>query len=77
MVGGPSDAGLSELAMLWVLNLSDGDHSLLDIAERSGLKFASVLAAAKALQDHSLLRVIDDQNSLSGPAPREVAKVKE
>ena len=28
----------SELALLWVLNLSDGRHSLLDIAERSGLR---------------------------------------
>ncbi|WP_366941854.1 winged helix-turn-helix domain-containing protein [uncultured Nostoc sp.] len=23
--------------MLWVLNLSDGHHTLLDIAERSGM----------------------------------------
>ena len=30
---------LGELALLWVLNLSDGRHSLLDIAERSGLEF--------------------------------------
>ena len=28
-------------ARLWVLNLSDGEHSLLDIAERSGLPFAA------------------------------------
>ena len=28
-----------ELALLWVLNLSDSRHSLLDIAERSGLEF--------------------------------------
>ena len=28
-----------EMAMLWVLNQSDGTHSLLDIAERSGLAF--------------------------------------
>ena len=38
---GPSAAArtraLDELALLWVLNLSDGRHSLLDIAERSGL----------------------------------------
>ena len=27
-------------ARLWVLNLSDGQHSLLDIAERSGISFA-------------------------------------
>ena len=34
------------MAMLWVLNLSDGDHSLLDIAERSGLPFDAVADAA-------------------------------
>ena len=28
-------------ARLWVLNLSDGEHSLLDIAERSGIPFSS------------------------------------
>ena len=36
-------------ARLWVLNLSDGEHSLLDIAERSGLPFSAVRAAAKLL----------------------------
>lgn len=25
--------------MLWVLNLSDGHHTLLDIAKRSGISF--------------------------------------
>src|SRR5262249_2766732 len=29
-------------ARLWVLNLSDGEHSLLDIAERSRLPFSTV-----------------------------------
>ena len=38
------------MAMLWVLNLSDGEHSLLDIAERSGLPFATVRVAADALR---------------------------
>jgi aminopeptidase-like protein len=28
-----------QLAMLWVLSLSDGRHSLIDIAERSGIEF--------------------------------------
>jgi hypothetical protein len=38
-VGG-ADAGVDQVALLWVLNLSDGSHSLLDIAERAGLPFA-------------------------------------
>ena len=44
-----------ELAMLWVLNLSDGKHSLLDIAERSELPFELVHQAAKSLVDCKLL----------------------
>jgi aminopeptidase-like protein len=56
MVGGPADAGLSEMAMLWVLNQSDGKNSLLDIAERAGLDFDSIHKAARALEEHQLLR---------------------
>jgi len=48
-------------ARLWVLNLSDGDHSLLDIAERSGLPFFRIREAASALSDAGLLA--DDQKS--------------
>lgn len=44
-----------ELALLWVLNLSDGDHSLLDIADRAGLSFTVVRRAADALLEHRLL----------------------
>ncbi len=43
------------LALLWVLNLSDGGHSLLDIAERADLPFGSVQAAARALEKAGLL----------------------
>lgn len=46
------------LARLWVLNLSDGQASLLDIAERSGLSFAEVLAAARVLRDAHLLELV-------------------
>ncbi|MGH7146323.1 MAG: DUF4910 domain-containing protein [Nitrospiraceae bacterium] len=52
--GGP-EAARHELALLWVLNLSDGDHSLLDIAERSGLDFQVVQGAADVLCQHHLL----------------------
>jgi aminopeptidase-like protein len=44
-----------EMALLWVLNYSDGDHSLLDIAERSGLAFAAIRHAADVLLEHDLL----------------------
>jgi aminopeptidase-like protein len=32
-MGGQKDVGTFELALLWVLNLSDGNHTLLDIAD--------------------------------------------
>ena len=54
--GGAIDGASRELAFLWVLNLSDGRSSLLDIAERSGLPFATVHAAADALASHGLLK---------------------
>jgi aminopeptidase-like protein len=48
--------------LLWVLNFSDGDHSLLDIAERSGLPFLLVRAAADTLLEHDLLRDVTSPN---------------
>ena len=54
-MGGLPDAGLRELALLWVLNLSDGDNSLLDIAERADVPFALVREAADALLANDLL----------------------
>lgn len=57
-IGGHVDQNAAELALLWVLNLSDGGHSLLDVAERSGLEFHVVKAAADALLEHDLLREV-------------------
>jgi aminopeptidase-like protein len=42
-------------ARLWTLNLSDGQHSLLDIAERSGLSFQTICDAANLLSERGLL----------------------
>lgn len=56
VIGGEPDAGLSEMAMLWVLNLSDGGHTLLDIAERAGIRFELIHRAAWVLREHQLLR---------------------
>jgi len=47
-------------ARLWVLNFSDGKHSLLDIAERSGLPFSIVQDAAKLLLENRLLSVLSE-----------------
>jgi aminopeptidase-like protein len=54
--GGRVDRGRDELALLWVLNLSDGRHSLLDIAERSTLPFEGITHAADALAAAGLLQ---------------------
>jgi aminopeptidase-like protein len=60
MIGGDESGSSRELALLWVLNLSDGENGLLDIAERSGLGFAAVRAAAEALLEVGLLREMEE-----------------
>ena len=50
--------GVDDLALLWVLNMSDGSHTLLDIAERAGITFADVRKAADALVESNLLKQI-------------------
>ena len=47
-------------ARLWVLNFSDGEHSLLDIAERSGIPFPAIRDAADLLVQNGLLSVVED-----------------
>jgi len=41
---------------LWVLNLSDGTHSLLDIAERSGMPFPEIRQSAESLAACGLIK---------------------
>ena len=50
-------------ARLWVLNLSDGEHSLLDIAERSGQPFSIINQAARSLCENHLLEVVTEAAS--------------
>jgi aminopeptidase-like protein len=59
---GGDDAGRErELALLWVLNLSDGEHDLLGISERSGMGFAAIRGAAEALLQVGLLREVGEE----------------
>jgi aminopeptidase-like protein len=58
-VGGEKNAAAANMAMLWILNLSDGEHSLLDIAERANLPFGVVRRTADVLRDHDLLATVD------------------
>jgi aminopeptidase-like protein len=53
---GEQDSRLNQMAILWVLNLSDGNHTLLDIAERSGMSFDVIKSAADTLLAHNLLK---------------------
>lgn len=54
-IGGGAIDRSRELAMLWVLNQSDGSRDLLEIAERAGLPFGVIRQAADVLAAHELL----------------------
>ncbi len=54
-IAGQKEGAQREMALLWVLNLSDGRHTLLDIAERAETPFDVIYAAAQALKNCHLL----------------------
>jgi aminopeptidase-like protein len=54
-LSGNKDPKTTEMALLWVLNLCDGEFSLFDIAERSEMAFQEISAAADALYKAGLL----------------------
>lgn len=58
-IGGRKDALVQKVAIFWILNLSDGKNSLLDIAIRSGLAFSVIREAADALENSGLLEKCD------------------
>lgn len=55
-MGGNVESKQTELAMLWVLNLSDGGCSLLEIAERANVSFERIAEAAALLLGQELLK---------------------
>jgi aminopeptidase-like protein len=55
-ISGQKDHAAAQMALLWVLNLADGRHSLLDITERSGLSFEQLAIAADAASRADLIR---------------------
>jgi aminopeptidase-like protein len=65
-IGGRSDAEQRQMAMLWILNLSDGTHSLLDIAQRSGLPFNLIAETATTLEDADLLAAAGSDAPVDG-----------
>jgi aminopeptidase-like protein len=68
-VGGTDNTG-TERAMLWVLNYSDGQHSLLDIAERSHLDFSTISDAARLLVRNDLLEPVGPSNRTAAQEAR-------
>jgi len=65
--------GLEIPARLWVLNLSDGAYSLLDIAERSGIAFPVISDAAAILCQSGLLSPVSDEDAPANP-PAEASR---
>jgi aminopeptidase-like protein len=63
LMGGDRDTGFDQMSLLWVLNLSDGRHSLLDIADRAGYEFTMIQRAAEALREQGLLRLAGDKST--------------
>jgi aminopeptidase-like protein len=59
-MGGRKDTSVLEMGMLWVLNLSDGGNTLLDIAEKSGYEFSIISDVTRILLDHQLLSAVED-----------------
>ena len=68
-LGGAADGPQAQQAVQWVLNLSDGARSLLDVAQRSGLPFGAVREAADRLLDADLLTPAAPAASGDGSAP--------
>jgi aminopeptidase-like protein len=67
-------------ARLWVLNLSDGQHSLLDIAERSGMPFSAISDAAELLYENGLLAAVSEDATgatLNGNSQPRAAKASQ
>ena len=54
---GGTERKATEMAMLWVLNYSDGNHTLLDIAETANIPFARIREAAELLCNGGLLEI--------------------
>ncbi len=55
-IAGQKEGAKAEMALLWTLNMADGSHSLLDIAERAGTSFELIYDAAQTLSKHGLLK---------------------
>ncbi len=65
-IGGHAAAPEAQAALTWALALADGEHSLLDTSERSGLPFAVLRTAADRLLKTDLLAPIETPEEFEG-----------
>ena len=56
MIGANNQNMDSQIALLWILNDSDGSQSLLDIARKANMKFDDIKNAADSLLGCGLLK---------------------
>lgn len=60
-IGGDLNAQEFQIGLLWLLNQSDGGHSLLDISEKANMDFALLKKGADALVNANLLQEINER----------------
>jgi aminopeptidase-like protein len=68
--GGAVESPDDERALLWVLNLSDGSASLVDVSTRSGLPYRVIERAAQRLEQAGLLANAARGQATPDPAQR-------
>jgi len=61
-LGGQKTKDTTKQSIQWVLNLSDGSNSLLDISNKSHMEFNLIKHAADILTENNLLKNIKKQN---------------
>jgi len=64
IAGQREGGGADRMALLWLLNLADGRHSLLDMAERSGEPVEALAAAADLCLQAGLIHPADGLTTL-------------
>ncbi len=57
-IGGQKREKVDKMALMWVLNLSDGNNSLLDISFKAKINFSEIKNAADVLYQNDLLELV-------------------
>ena len=54
----------SQMSILWVLNLADGEHSLFDMIVRSGKSFSSILSTVDLLEKEDVISLSQGKSEI-------------